>query len=83
METIIELCNIYSRLSKLFDIFYNVFHFFFLILVSEFIYHTRKFITRIYPKAMRADSSNFNPQEFWNVGCQMGMLYRRLCDLQK
>ncbi|XP_058511787.1 1-phosphatidylinositol 4,5-bisphosphate phosphodiesterase zeta-1 isoform X2 [Ochotona princeps] len=39
--------------------------------VSEFICHTRKFITRIYPKAMRADSSNFNPQEFWNVGCQM------------
>ncbi|XP_062051497.1 1-phosphatidylinositol 4,5-bisphosphate phosphodiesterase zeta-1 isoform X1 [Lepus europaeus] len=39
--------------------------------VSEFIFHTRKFITRIYPKAMRTDSSNFNPQEFWNIGCQM------------
>uniref|UniRef100_A0A8C7AAJ2 Phosphoinositide phospholipase C n=1 Tax=Neovison vison TaxID=452646 RepID=A0A8C7AAJ2_NEOVI len=37
----------------------------------EFILHTRMFITRIYPKAMRADSSNFNPQEFWNIGCQM------------
>ncbi|KAM8777996.1 1-phosphatidylinositol 4,5-bisphosphate phosphodiesterase zeta-1 [Rhynchonycteris naso] len=37
----------------------------------EFILHTKKFITRIYPKATRADSSNFNPQEFWNVGCQM------------
>ncbi|XP_011913818.1 PREDICTED: 1-phosphatidylinositol 4,5-bisphosphate phosphodiesterase zeta-1 isoform X2 [Cercocebus atys] len=37
----------------------------------EFIFHTRKFITRIYPKATRADSSNFNPQEFWNIGCQM------------
>ncbi|KAF5912542.1 hypothetical protein HPG69_004213 [Diceros bicornis minor] len=37
----------------------------------EFILHTRKFITRIYPKATRADSSNFNPQEFWNIGCQM------------
>ncbi|XP_051010589.1 1-phosphatidylinositol 4,5-bisphosphate phosphodiesterase zeta-1 [Acomys russatus] len=37
----------------------------------EFIFHTRTFITRIYPKRMRADSSNFNPQEFWNVGCQM------------
>ncbi|KAG5212465.1 hypothetical protein JEQ12_014894 [Ovis aries] len=37
----------------------------------EFILHTRKFITRVYPKATRADSSNFNPQEFWNVGCQM------------
>nr|XP_025139112.1 1-phosphatidylinositol 4,5-bisphosphate phosphodiesterase zeta-1 isoform X1 [Bubalus bubalis] len=37
----------------------------------EFILHTRRFITRVYPKALRADSSNFNPQEFWNVGCQM------------
>ncbi|XP_023565240.1 1-phosphatidylinositol 4,5-bisphosphate phosphodiesterase zeta-1 [Octodon degus] len=39
--------------------------------VQEFVFHTRKFITRIYPKATRADSSNFNPQEFWNIGCQM------------
>ncbi|XP_069867924.1 1-phosphatidylinositol 4,5-bisphosphate phosphodiesterase zeta-1 isoform X2 [Dipodomys merriami] len=39
--------------------------------VHEFIFHTGKFLTRIYPKAIRADSSNFNPQEFWNVGCQM------------
>ncbi|XP_058599519.1 1-phosphatidylinositol 4,5-bisphosphate phosphodiesterase zeta-1 isoform X5 [Neofelis nebulosa] len=37
----------------------------------EFVLHTRKFITRIYPKATRTDSSNFNPQEFWNIGCQM------------
>ncbi|XP_048191002.1 1-phosphatidylinositol 4,5-bisphosphate phosphodiesterase zeta-1 [Perognathus longimembris pacificus] len=39
--------------------------------VQEFILHTKKFLTRIYPKAIRADSSNFNPQEFWNTGCQM------------
>ncbi|XP_049738527.1 1-phosphatidylinositol 4,5-bisphosphate phosphodiesterase zeta-1 [Elephas maximus indicus] len=38
---------------------------------KEFIFHTRNFITRIYPKATRTDSSNFNPQEFWNIGCQM------------
>ncbi|XP_036889862.1 1-phosphatidylinositol 4,5-bisphosphate phosphodiesterase zeta-1 [Sturnira hondurensis] len=38
---------------------------------SDFILHTSKFITRIYPKATRADSSNFNPQQFWNIGCQM------------
>ncbi|XP_016052962.1 PREDICTED: 1-phosphatidylinositol 4,5-bisphosphate phosphodiesterase zeta-1 [Miniopterus natalensis] len=37
----------------------------------DFILHTKDFITRIYPKATRADSSNFNPQEFWNIGCQM------------
>ncbi|XP_031794237.1 1-phosphatidylinositol 4,5-bisphosphate phosphodiesterase zeta-1 isoform X3 [Sarcophilus harrisii] len=37
----------------------------------EFISHTNNFITRIYPKASRTDSSNYIPQEFWNVGCQM------------
>ncbi|OBS70107.1 hypothetical protein A6R68_01353, partial [Neotoma lepida] len=38
---------------------------------DEFVFHTSTFITRIYPKPIRADSSNFNPQEFWNIGCQM------------
>ncbi|NXY33996.1 PLCZ1 phosphodiesterase, partial [Pomatorhinus ruficollis] len=37
----------------------------------EFIAHTTRFITRIYPKGTRMSSSNYNPQEFWNVGCQM------------
>uniref|UniRef100_A0A2K5BUD8 Phosphoinositide phospholipase C n=1 Tax=Aotus nancymaae TaxID=37293 RepID=A0A2K5BUD8_AOTNA len=34
-------------------------------------FNTRKFHYQKYPKATRADSSNFNPQEFWNIGCQM------------
>ncbi|NXJ02765.1 PLCZ1 phosphodiesterase, partial [Psophia crepitans] len=38
---------------------------------KEFVSHTSRFITRIYPKGTRANSSNYNPQEFWNVGCQM------------
>ncbi|NXA36755.1 PLCZ1 phosphodiesterase, partial [Eudromia elegans] len=38
---------------------------------QEFIGHTARFITRIYPKGTRTNSSNYNPQEFWNVGCQM------------
>ncbi|KAM6301652.1 1-phosphatidylinositol 4,5-bisphosphate phosphodiesterase zeta-1 [Podargus strigoides] len=38
---------------------------------EEFVSHTTRFITRIYPKGTRATSSNYNPQEFWNVGCQM------------
>ncbi|CAI5786413.1 1-phosphatidylinositol 4,5-bisphosphate phosphodiesterase zeta-1-like [Podarcis lilfordi] len=37
----------------------------------DFIAHTTNFITRIYPKGTRTDSSNYDPQEFWNVGCQM------------
>ncbi|NXE89629.1 PLCZ1 phosphodiesterase, partial [Menura novaehollandiae] len=38
---------------------------------KEFIAHTTRFITRIYPRGRRMTSSNYNPQEFWNVGCQM------------
>ncbi|NXG08071.1 PLCZ1 phosphodiesterase, partial [Sakesphorus luctuosus] len=38
---------------------------------KQFISHTTRFITRIYPRGRRMTSSNYNPQEFWNVGCQM------------
>ncbi|KAM4689959.1 1-phosphatidylinositol 4,5-bisphosphate phosphodiesterase zeta-1, partial [Rhinophrynus dorsalis] len=38
---------------------------------QEFISHNTKFLTRIYPKGSRASSSNYSPQEFWNVGCHM------------
>ncbi|XP_006269533.4 1-phosphatidylinositol 4,5-bisphosphate phosphodiesterase zeta-1, partial [Alligator mississippiensis] len=38
---------------------------------NEFVLHTARFIARIYPKGTRTNSSNYNPQEFWNVGCQM------------
>ncbi|KAM9311386.1 1-phosphatidylinositol 4,5-bisphosphate phosphodiesterase zeta-1 [Gastrophryne carolinensis] len=38
---------------------------------QEFIHHTRRFLTRIYPKGARTTSSNYHPVEFWNVGCQM------------
>ncbi|NWI97970.1 PLCZ1 phosphodiesterase, partial [Pitta sordida] len=38
---------------------------------EEFISHTTRFITRIYPRGRRVNSSNYFPQEFWNVGCQM------------
>jgi len=46
---------------------------------KEFVSHTSRFITRIYPKGTRTTSSNYNPQEFWNVGCQMGMYICRDC----
>ncbi|KFV11355.1 1-phosphatidylinositol 4,5-bisphosphate phosphodiesterase zeta-1, partial [Tauraco erythrolophus] len=38
---------------------------------EEFVSHTSRFLTRIYPKGTRTNSSNYNPQEFWNVGCQL------------
>ncbi|KAL0968709.1 hypothetical protein UPYG_G00270570 [Umbra pygmaea] len=36
-----------------------------------FVQHNMSFITRIYPAGSRALSSNYNPQEFWNVGSQL------------
>lgn len=36
-------------------------------------YHERQF-TRVYPKGLRAKSSNFDPVKFWNCGVQMTAL---------
>eukprot|EP00047_Mylnosiga_fluctuans_P018129 m.67266 g.67266 ORF g.67266 m.67266 type:complete len:1124 (-) comp7447_c0_seq1:68-3439(-) len=36
-------------------------------------YNIRK-VSRIYPAGGRIDSSNFDPQPYWNVGCQMAAL---------
>ncbi|XP_077304009.1 1-phosphatidylinositol 4,5-bisphosphate phosphodiesterase delta-4 [Lithobates pipiens] len=38
---------------------------------NEFVRHNAWQLTRIYPTGLRTDSSNYNPQEMWNVGCQM------------
>ncbi|XP_054828535.1 inactive phospholipase C-like protein 1 [Eublepharis macularius] len=38
---------------------------------EDFVNYNKKFLSRIYPSAMRIDSSNVNPQDFWNCGCQI------------
>ncbi|XP_075789088.1 1-phosphatidylinositol 4,5-bisphosphate phosphodiesterase delta-4 isoform X2 [Pelodiscus sinensis] len=38
---------------------------------NEFVCHNARQLTRIYPRGLRADSSNYDPQEMWNVGCQL------------
>ncbi|CAI9553484.1 unnamed protein product, partial [Staurois parvus] len=38
-------------------------------------------MSRIYPKGTRMDSSNYMPQMFWNVGCQMVALNFQTMDL--
>ncbi|XP_061772665.1 1-phosphatidylinositol 4,5-bisphosphate phosphodiesterase zeta-1-like isoform X1 [Nerophis ophidion] len=38
---------------------------------KEFVHHNQKFLSRIYPAGSRTSSSNYNPQEFWNVGSQL------------
>jgi hypothetical protein len=39
---------------------------------EEFVNYNKHFISRVTPGTWRVDSSNVNPQDFWNVGCQMG-----------
>ncbi|KAM8791941.1 1-phosphatidylinositol 4,5-bisphosphate phosphodiesterase delta-4 isoform 1-T1 [Rhynchonycteris naso] len=38
---------------------------------NEFVQHNSWQLSRVYPSGLRTDSSNYNPQEFWNAGCQM------------
>lgn len=41
---------------------------------SAFVDYNSRQLSRIYPAGKRADSSNFNPIQFWNAGCQIGTL---------
>lgn len=36
-----------------------------------FVKHNAKFLSRTYPGGIRVDSSNYNPQDAWNLGCQI------------
>uniref|UniRef100_A0A7N8YLN8 Phosphoinositide phospholipase C n=1 Tax=Mastacembelus armatus TaxID=205130 RepID=A0A7N8YLN8_9TELE len=38
---------------------------------EQFLGFNQRQLSRIYPSAYRIDSSNFNPQFYWNVGCQL------------
>ena len=42
---------------------------------EDFVNHNKRFLSRVYPNRMRVDSSNYNPQDLWNCGCQLGMNY--------
>ena len=39
---------------------------------EDFVNHNKSFLTRVFPNGSRIDSSNYNPQDFWNSGCQLG-----------
>lgn len=41
---------------------------------EQFLAFNQRQLSRIYPSAYRIDSSNFNPQFYWNVGCQLGKM---------
>ncbi|KAM8880723.1 1-phosphatidylinositol 4,5-bisphosphate phosphodiesterase beta-3 [Synchiropus picturatus] len=48
---------------------------------AEFVEYNKNQMSRIYPKGTRVDSSNYMPQLFWNVGCQMVALNFQTLDL--
>ncbi|CAH3195917.1 unnamed protein product, partial [Porites evermanni] len=38
---------------------------------SDFVEYNKRQLSRIYPAGGRVDSSNYNPQQAWNAGCQI------------
>ncbi|XP_062982634.1 1-phosphatidylinositol 4,5-bisphosphate phosphodiesterase delta-1 isoform X2 [Elgaria multicarinata webbii] len=38
---------------------------------NDFIHHNISHLSRVYPAGWRTDSSNYNPVDMWNVGCQI------------
>uniref|UniRef100_A0A670JVL5 1-phosphatidylinositol 4,5-bisphosphate phosphodiesterase n=1 Tax=Podarcis muralis TaxID=64176 RepID=A0A670JVL5_PODMU len=47
----------------------------------QFVDYNKRQMSRIYPKGTRMDSSNYMPQMFWNVGCQMVALNFQTTDI--
>lgn len=39
---------------------------------GELVRFNQRQLLRVYPSNYRVDSSNFNPQPYWNEGCHMG-----------
>ncbi|KAK7880111.1 hypothetical protein WMY93_033221 [Mugilogobius chulae] len=48
---------------------------------ADFVRHNQRFLSRIYPAGSRTNSSNYNPQKFWNVGAQLVALNFQSLDL--
>ena len=41
---------------------------------GDFVEYNKTQLSRIYPAGGRVDSSNYNPQQAWNAGCQIGIV---------
>ncbi|MGH0157243.1 UNVERIFIED_CONTAM: hypothetical protein FKN15_030868, partial [Acipenser sinensis] len=39
---------------------------------NRFVIHNTRQLSRTYPRGTRTDSSNYNPVDLWNAGCQIG-----------
>ncbi|KJE92479.1 hypothetical protein CAOG_08700 [Capsaspora owczarzaki ATCC 30864] len=49
--------------------------------LAEYTLYNQRFLNRIYPAAKRFNSSNFDPQQFWNTGSQMVALNYQTNDI--
>ncbi|XP_030848839.1 inactive phospholipase C-like protein 2 isoform X2 [Strongylocentrotus purpuratus] len=38
---------------------------------EDYVSHNKRYLSRVYPNPNRVDSTNLNPQDMWNVGCQI------------
>ncbi|XP_060112149.1 1-phosphatidylinositol 4,5-bisphosphate phosphodiesterase delta-3 [Heteronotia binoei] len=38
---------------------------------NHFVRYNARYLSRIYPLGLKMNSSNYNPQEMWNAGCQL------------
>lgn len=47
----------------------------------DFVNFNKRQLSRIYPRGTRLESSNYNPQLFFNAGCQMVALNYQTLDL--
>ena len=61
-EKFYEMCSFSETLSRRLIVSYP----------EEFVGYNKSLLSRIYPAGKRVDSSNYNPQDMWNCGCQMG-----------
>jgi hypothetical protein len=43
---------------------------------AAFADYNKRQLSRIYPAGSRTSSSNFNPVDYWSVGCQIGKDYQ-------
>uniref|UniRef100_A0A7N8WIF4 Phosphoinositide phospholipase C n=1 Tax=Mastacembelus armatus TaxID=205130 RepID=A0A7N8WIF4_9TELE len=69
-------CSTFSLCSTKVYVFMTICYTFLIISINlssgtEFVQYNTRQLCRIYPSGLRTDSSNYNPQDMWNVGCQI------------
>lgn len=44
---------------------------------NSFVRYNARHLSRIYPLGLKMNSANYNPQEMWNAGCQLGKKWEK------